>query len=314
MKNMRVNVEGPLGRGVTAKDVALAIIGRIGTAGGTGCAIEFAGSAIRALSMEGRMTVCNMAIEAGARAGMVAVDDTTIAVPQGPAVRAEGRATGTRRVAYWRTLKSDPDAKFDREVTLDAREIKPHVTWGTSPEMVVSVDDTRARSRPREGQPAARRHGARAGLHGPQAAHAHHRHQDRQGVHRLVHQLAHRGPARRRRGGEGQARRLERARRAGGAGLGPGEGAGREGGPRPRVPRRRLRVARARLLDVPRHEPRPARRRRALRLDLEPQLRGPPGRGRAHAPRQPGDGGGRGDRRALRRRADAGARWKNSPS
>ena len=96
MKNMRVNVEGPLGRGVTAKDVVLAIIGRIGTAGGTGSAIEFAGSAIRALSMEGRMTVCNMAIEAGARAGMVAVDDTTIAVPQGPPVRAAGRATGTR--------------------------------------------------------------------------------------------------------------------------------------------------------------------------------------------------------------------------
>jgi 3-isopropylmalate/(R)-2-methylmalate dehydratase large subunit len=140
MKNMRVNVEGALGRGVTAKDVVLAIIGRIGTAGGTGCAIEFAGSAIRSLSMEGRMTVCNMAIEAGARAGMVALDDTTIAYVKGRRFAPTG-ADWDRAVAYWRTLKSDPDAKFDREVTLDARDIRPHVTWGTSPEMVVSVGD-----------------------------------------------------------------------------------------------------------------------------------------------------------------------------
>ncbi len=141
MKNMRVNVEGPLGRGVTAKDIVLAIIGRIGTAGGTGCAIEFAGSTIRALSMEGRMTVCNMAIEAGARAGMVAVDDVTIDYLRGRRFAPKGREWD-QAVVYWRTLRSDPDAKFDREVTLDARDIKPHVTWGTSPEMVVPVDDT----------------------------------------------------------------------------------------------------------------------------------------------------------------------------
>ena len=140
MKNMRVNVEGPLARGVTAKDVVLAIIGRIGTAGGTGCAIEFAGSTIRALSMEGRMTVCNMAIEAGARAGMVAADDTTIQYIKGRRFAPQG-AEWDRAVAYWQALKSDADAKFDREVTLDAREIRPHVTWGTSPEMVVSVED-----------------------------------------------------------------------------------------------------------------------------------------------------------------------------
>jgi 3-isopropylmalate/(R)-2-methylmalate dehydratase large subunit len=139
MKNMRVSVEGPLGRGVTAKDVVLAIIGRIGTAGGTGCAVEFAGSTIRSLSMEGRMTVCNMAIEAGARAGMIAVDDTTIEYVKGRQFAPKPPLWGSA-VAYWRTLKSDPDAKFDREVTLDAREIKPHVTWGTSPEMVTSVD------------------------------------------------------------------------------------------------------------------------------------------------------------------------------
>jgi len=139
MKNMRVAVEGPLARGVAAKDVVLAIIGKIGTAGGTGHAIEFAGSTIRALSMEGRMTVCNMAIEAGARAGMVAVDDSTIAYLKGRPFAPVG-PDWDRAVAHWRTLRSDPGAKFDREVTIDAREIKPQVTWGTSPEMVVSVD------------------------------------------------------------------------------------------------------------------------------------------------------------------------------
>ena len=139
MKNMRVTVEGALARGVTAKDVVLAIIGRIGTAGGTGCAIEFAGSAIRSLSMEGRMTVCNMSIEAGARAGMVAVDDTTIEYLRGRPLAPTG-PDWEPAVAYWKSLRSDPDAKFDREVALRAEEIRPHVTWGTSPEMVVSIE------------------------------------------------------------------------------------------------------------------------------------------------------------------------------
>jgi 3-isopropylmalate/(R)-2-methylmalate dehydratase large subunit len=140
MKNMRIAVEGPLARGVTAKDVALAIIGRIGTAGGTGCTVEFAGSTIRALSMEGRMTVCNMSIEAGARAGMVAVDEKTIEYLKGRPLAPSG-ADWDAAVAYWKTLRSDPDAKFDREVLLRAEEIRPHVTWGTSPEMVVSVEE-----------------------------------------------------------------------------------------------------------------------------------------------------------------------------
>ncbi len=139
MKNMRVTVEGALPRGVTGKDVILAIIGRIGTAGGSGHAIEFAGSAIRALSMEGRMTVCNMAIEAGARAGMIAVDDTTIEYLKGRPFAPAG-PDWDAAVAYWKTLKSDPDAKYDREVSLRAEEIKPQVSWGTSPEMVVAVD------------------------------------------------------------------------------------------------------------------------------------------------------------------------------
>jgi len=138
-KAMLVQVEGKLGAGVTAKDIVLATIGKIGTAGGTGYAIEFAGSAIRALSMEGRMTVCNMAIEAGARAGMVAVDDATINYVKGRPYSPVG-PQWEQALAYWRTLHSDTDAKFDAVVMIDAAEIIPQVTWGTSPEMVVPVD------------------------------------------------------------------------------------------------------------------------------------------------------------------------------
>ena len=139
MKNLRVRVEGVLPKGVTAKDMALAIIGDIGTAGGTGYAIEFAGSAVRALSMEGRMTLCNMSIEAGARMGMVAVDDTTLEYVKGRTYAPKGEQW-EQAVAYWRTLHTDSDAVFDREVVLDAAAIKPQVTWGTSPEMVLPVD------------------------------------------------------------------------------------------------------------------------------------------------------------------------------
>jgi 3-isopropylmalate/(R)-2-methylmalate dehydratase large subunit len=138
-RSMLVDVQGRLPRGITAKDIALAVIGKIGTAGGTGYAIEFGGNAIRSLSMEGRMTVCNMAIEAGARAGMVAVDDTTIAYLRGRPFAPKGDLWD-RAVAYWRTLTSDANASFDRVVTLDAAAIRPQVTWGTSPEMVTPVD------------------------------------------------------------------------------------------------------------------------------------------------------------------------------
>jgi len=138
--NMQVQVDGTLAKGVTAKDIVLAIIGHIGTAGGTGYTIEFAGSAIRALSMEGRMTVCNMAIEAGARAGLVAVDDKTIAYVKGRPLAPTG-VEWDQAVAYWQTLHSDADAHFDAVVKLDAGQIAPQVTWGTSPEMVLSVLD-----------------------------------------------------------------------------------------------------------------------------------------------------------------------------
>nr|WP_297382797.1 3-isopropylmalate dehydratase large subunit [uncultured Roseateles sp.] len=139
-KNLLIKVEGQVMPGVGAKDIVLAIIGRIGTAGGTGYTIEFAGSAIRALSMEGRMTVCNMAIEAGARAGLIAVDDTTIQYVKGRPFTPTG-VEWDQAVQYWRTLHSDPGATFDAVVELDATQIRPQVTWGTSPEMVLSIED-----------------------------------------------------------------------------------------------------------------------------------------------------------------------------
>ncbi|MDH5786616.1 MAG: 3-isopropylmalate dehydratase large subunit, partial [Chromatiales bacterium] len=139
MKNMRVTVQGHVGPGVTAKDIVLAIIGKIGTAGGNGHALEFAGEAIMDLSVEGRMTVCNMAIEAGARAGMVAVDGKTIDYFKGRPFAPKDELW-EQAVAAWRELKSDADAVFDKEVVLDAAAIVPQVTWGTSPEMVVGID------------------------------------------------------------------------------------------------------------------------------------------------------------------------------
>jgi len=139
-KNMLVWVDGKLPPGCSAKDIVLAIIGRIGTAGGTGYTIEFAGPAIRALTMEGRMTVCNMAIEAGARAGLVAVDDTTIGYVKGRPFSPRG-VEWDNAVRYWRTLHSDADARWDATVKVDASQLKPQVTWGTSPEMVLSIED-----------------------------------------------------------------------------------------------------------------------------------------------------------------------------
>lgn len=138
MKNMRVHVEGNLQPGVFAKDLALYIIGKIGTAGGTGCAIEFDGAAIRALSMEGRMTLCNMAIEAGARCGLVACDDKTIEYMKGRPLAPEGELLD-QAIEYWKTLHSDEGAKFDIEVNIQAEDVVPMVTWGTSPEMVAPI-------------------------------------------------------------------------------------------------------------------------------------------------------------------------------
>lgn len=148
-RNMLIRVEGTLPRGCGGKDIVLAIIGKIGTAGGTGYTIEFGGAAIRALSMEGRMTVCNMAIEGGARAGLVAVDEKTIQYvrgrPMAPGYNAPNEAAAAvewdQAVAYWKTLQSDPDAHFDAVVDIDASQLVPQITWGTSPEMVLGIND-----------------------------------------------------------------------------------------------------------------------------------------------------------------------------
>jgi 3-isopropylmalate/(R)-2-methylmalate dehydratase large subunit len=138
-KTMRIEVSGKLAEGVTAKDLALGIIGRIGTDGATGYAIEYAGDAVRGLSMEGRMTLCNMSIEAGARAGLIAPDDTTFAYVGGRRFAPKGKDWDDA-VAYWRTLGSDPGARFDRAIEIDAASLAPFVTWGTNPGMVVAVD------------------------------------------------------------------------------------------------------------------------------------------------------------------------------
>ena len=139
-KNMRVTIDGPVAGGITAKDIVLRIIGEIGTAGGTGHTIEFAGEAIRNLSMEGRMTLCNMTIEGGARAGLVACDQTTIDYVKGRPFAPTGD-NWDKAVTYWQTLHSDADAVFDREIHIDGASIEPQVTWGTSPEMVIAIND-----------------------------------------------------------------------------------------------------------------------------------------------------------------------------
>ena len=196
-KNMRVTVDGKLPAGVTAKDIILAIIGEIGTAGGTGHVIEYAGAAIRALSMEGRMTVCNMSIEAGARAGMVAPDETTFAYLKGRPKAPKG-AAWDMAMKYWQTLRTDDGARFDREVKLDAAKLPPIVTWGTSPEEVATIEG--AVPDPAKVADESKRAKMVRSLDymGARARHQDHRHPARRGLDRLVHQRPYRGSAQRR--------------------------------------------------------------------------------------------------------------------
>ena len=300
-KNMRAVVDGKLPPGVTAKDIILAIIGEIGTAGGTGYALEYAGEAIRALSMEGRMTVCNMSVEAGAKAGFIAPDEKAYAYLKDRPKAPKGEAWDAA-MRYWQTLQSDDGAHFDREIRLDAAKLPPLVTWGTNPEQVVAVTgrvprlEDIADANKRE---AAERSLGYMGLKGGENDRRHHA---RSRVHRLLHQWAHRGFAR---GGQGRRRQDSQRQRQGDdrSRLRTGEGAGRGRRPRQDLPQGRLRMARAGLLHVPRHEPGQARARRTLRLDLEPQFRGPPGLQGPHPPGLAGDGRRRGDRRPFRRRA-----------
>jgi 3-isopropylmalate/(R)-2-methylmalate dehydratase large subunit len=303
-RNMLVKVDGQLARGLTAKDIVLAIIGRIGTAGGTGYTIEFAGSAIRALSMEGRMTVCNMAIEAGARAGLVAVDDTTLHYVKGRPFSPAG-VEWDHAVSYWRTLHSDPGAHFDAVVELDAAQIKPQVTWGTSPEMVLPIDG-RVPDPDKEKDDVKRGAIERAltymGLQ-PNKAIAditvdkvfigsctNSRIEDMRDAAAVIKRRA-----------VAIAPNIRLALAV------PGSGQVKAQAERRRPARDlqgcRLRMARARLLNVPGDERRPAGAGRALRQHQQPQFRRPAGQRWAHPPGQPGHGRRRGDERPLRRSA-----------
>ena len=282
---MAVNVEGELPDGVTAKDLILAIIGRIGTGGGIGSVIEYRGPAIRGLSMEGRMTVCNMSIEAGAKAGLIAPDETTFAYLEGRTHAPKGK-DWEAALEHWRSLPTDEGAAFDKSVTIDATALRPFVSWGTNPGQVVELDqnvpDPASFADPGD-RDAARRALEYMGLTAGTplrdvpvqtvfigsctnsriedlraAAAVAEGHQVRSGVRAMVvpGSFAVKDQAE----AEGLDRSLHRGR---------------------------LRLARARLLDVPGHEPRQAGARRAVGLDLQPQLRGPTGQGRPHPPGVP---------------------------
>ena len=239
--------------GVTAKDIVLAIIGRIGTGGGIGHVIEYRGSAITSLSMEGRMTVCNMSIEAGARAGMVAPDDTTFSYIEGREFAPKGKEWETA-LESWRSLATDDDARFDKQVHIDATLLAPHVTWGTNPGQVVRLDEAvpDPESFP---EAAAKESGASSPrLHGPASRYPHARSQGRHGIYRVVHERPDRRP-------ESRRVRIGRAQSGawracpGCARFGPGQDPGRKRRPGQRFHQRRFRMAKPGLFDVPGHEP-----------------------------------------------------------
>ena len=308
MKNMKVVFTGTLGPGVTAKDMALALIGKFGTAAGTGHAIEYCGDAVSALSMEGRMTLCNMTIEFGARNGMIAVDDVTIDYVKGRPFAPTGELW-EQAVAAWRDLKSDEGAHFDKVLEIDASEIVPQVTWGTSPELVAPVDgvvpDPAAEPdevRRRFLENALRYMALEPGMPVTDIAIdkvfigscTNGRIEDLRGEGALRHHAAPREAGRHREACDG------------GSGLRPGEVAGRGRGARSDLPGCGLRMARARVLHVSGHERRSPGARRALCRHLQPQLRGASGRRWTHASGKPRHGGGSRDRGTLRRRPGSG--------
>ncbi len=295
---MAVTVDGELPDGVTAKDLVLGIIAELGTGGGTGSVIEYRGEAVRALDMEGRMTVCNMSIEAGARAGMIAPDEMTFAFLEGRQHSPKG-AEWERALDDWRSLVTDENAAFDREVRIDAASLRPVVTWGTNPAQSVSIDgvvpDPASFATPAQRNAAERAleyMGLAAGTAVRDIA------VDTVFIGsctngRLADLRAAAGVLS---GQEGQPRRPGDRRTR----LGQGEGRGRGRRPGRGVPRRGLRVALGGLLDVPGHERRHPRAARAQRVDQQPELRGPPGPGRAHAPGLARDGRGDRGRRPVR--------------
>ena len=292
-KTMAININGTLAEGVTPKDVVLALIAKVGTGGGQGYVVEYRGNVMREMSMEGRMTICNMSIEWGAKAGMVAPDETTFAYLKGRPHAPEG-ADWDAAVEYWRTLYTDDDAVFDVEVELDADRLTPFVTWGTNPGQGVPLAATVPA--PEQFDDPVEKAAAERALE-YMALHAGTPMRDIRGGHgipRLVHQRPDRGPPAGRVGDPGTPGGRRRPD-AGGARFRPGAAAGDGRGPRSGLQGRRRRVARGRLLDVPGHEPRPVGSGRAVRVHFQPQLRGPSGQGR---PDPPGVAtGGRRDRR-----------------
>ena len=269
-RTMEVRVNGQLPTGVVAKDVILGIIGHIGIGGGVGHVIEYTGEAIRSLSMDGRMTVCNMSIEGGARAGMIAPDETTFEYVSGRQYAPKGKEL-ERAIEEWRQLPTDAGAAFDKLVEIDAATLEPFVTWGTNPGMVAKVTD-RVPDPASFDDPAQQESAGRAltymGLE-PDTPISDIK-LDR-GLYRRLHQLPLRGLARCRRSGEGPQGTPRRLRH-GGARLRPGQGAGGDRGPGPHFHGRRFRLAGGRLLHVPGHEPGHPLPGPAVRLHLQPQL------------------------------------------
>ena len=286
------STSGEPGPGVTAKDMILGTIGQMGTGGAAGHAVEYAGPAIEALSMEGRMTVCNMTIEGGGRAGMIAPDETTFEWICGRAAAPEDFEAA---VAEWRELRTDDGATFDQRDRGRRRRAQPDRLLGHDARRRSS------RSRARCPQPSSESEERALTYMALEPGTPIEDDQARPRLHRLLHERPHRRPARRRVDARRPARCTRTSARWSSRARDSRPPPGRGRGPRRDVPRRRLRVAHRRLLDVPGHERGHPRPRRALRVDLEPQLRGPPGPRRPHAPRLPADGRRRGDRGALRR-------------
>ena len=294
LKVRRIRVTGALAPGVFAKDVILEIIARLGVKGGVGYAYEYGGPAVGAMTMDERMTICNMSIEGGARVGYVNPDQTTFDYMRRRRHAPKGEAF-EHAMEWWSTMASDPDATYDDEVTIDGDAIEPRVTWGINPGQSLGVTGRI----PSPGDAAGIERsaiGEALEFMGLGAGRANHRHEGGRGVHRVVHQLAAVRPA---------GSRPDRARAEGVAPrqgarrprVERGPGCRRAGGARSGVPGGWLRVARRGLLDVPRDEPRPTRRARDLRVVLEPQLQGAPGQpDRADAADEPGDGRRRRDR------------------
>ena len=285
-KTLEIRIDGRLPIGVAAKDLILYVIGRISTSGGVGYCIEYAGETIRGLSMEERMTVCNMSIEAGARAGLIAPDETTFDYLRGRPFAPEDFDAAVER---WRTLPTDPGAKFDRTETFDASAIQPQVTWGTTPAQVTDIGG-RVPDPADFADPSQRKSVAAAlRVHGLEARCGHRIDPDRLRLHRLMHQRADRG-LEGRRGGDSRPSRGQGRSRPGRARQRSRQAAGRGRRARRGFPRLRPRMARAGLQHVSGHESRHPLAGRALRRHEQPELRGPARQRRPHPPGFPRNG------------------------